>query len=113
MSLGSRELHSPNRQRRTRSISLLLLRPERVLFRSRFDQRGIVLSHFCVVGEVALHVAVQQIALFQAQCLAPCSEPLQLRCVNGPPLINGWRYDRFGSFLETVMIGRSRGHFLM
>ena len=65
-------------------MPLLLLRPERVLFRSRFGQRGIILSHFGVVGEVALHVAVQQIALFQAQRLAPGSEPFQFGRVNGP-----------------------------
>ncbi len=87
--------------------ALLLLLPERISFVGRLFQSGVVVRHFRVVGNVALDVAVQKIALFQPQRLTPLNEPFHLCRVNGAEFIQVGSRDPFGDLFQTVMVRRS------
>ena len=92
---------------------LLLLLPNRVLFGGGFGQSGVVLGNLGIVGNVTLRVAVEKIALFQAQSFAPGGESLQFCRVNRLPLLKAWRRDGLRNLFEPVMVRRSRRHWFL
>ena len=83
---------------------------QRFFSAASFWSGGIIFSNFRIVGEIALRIAVEKIALKRNACSS--GEPFHFRRVNGSPLIKVGA-DAFGNFFEIVMVGRSRRHWSM